>query len=128
MRERSRRLALAATATAVACYAGARLGMALTPGGEALSTLWPPNAILLGILLLSPFEWWLTLVLATLPAHALAELQSGVPVWMMLSWFVSNSAEALLGAACIRYVIPRPVRFDSFARVAVFVGFGALLA
>src|SRR5262249_19183907 len=86
------------------------------------------NAILLGVLLLAPFEWWGPLLLAVLPAHILAELQAGVPLGLVLSWFVSNCAEALIGAAGIRFLIPRPVRFDTVRRVSVFVGFAVLLA
>jgi PAS domain S-box-containing protein len=127
-REQSRQLAVMAVATAAAYYAAAKVGLALTPSSEALSTLWPPNAVLLGALLLAPFEWWLALILATLPAHFIVELQGGVPLGMVLSWYVSNCAEAFIGAACIRYLIPRPVRFDSFRRVAIFIGFGAFLA
>ena len=65
-RERSRQLALMAVATGVAYYAAARVGLALTPSSQALSTLWPPNAVLLGALLLAPLEWWLALILATI--------------------------------------------------------------
>jgi len=128
MRERSRQLAFMAVATGAAYYAAARVGLALTPSSQAVSTLWPPNAVLLGALLLVPLEWWLALILATFPAHLIGELQGGVPLGMVLSWYVSNCAEAFIGAACIRYLIPRPVRFDSFKRVAIFIGFGVFLA
>jgi PAS domain S-box-containing protein len=128
MRERTRRLALVAIATSVAYYVGAQIGLGLTPSSQAISTFWPPNAILLGVLLLAPFEWWLPLLLATFPAHILVELQGGVPLGLVLSWFVSNCTEALIGAACIRFLIPRPVHFDTVGRVSIFVGFGVLLA
>jgi PAS domain S-box-containing protein len=128
MRLHTRQLAYAAIATGAAYYLGALIGLALTPSFEPISALWPPNAILLGVLLLAPLEWWLPLIAATFPAHLAVELQAGIPIGMALSWYLSNCAEALIGAAFIRYVIPRPVRFDSFSRVAVFVGFGAFLA
>ena len=118
----------AAVATAIAYYIGANIGLALKPSGDPISTLWPPNAILLGALLLAPSGSWAAIILATLPAHLLVQLQGGVPLPMAFSWYVSNCAEALIGAACIRYTIMRPVRFDSVRRVAIFVGFGALLA
>jgi PAS domain S-box-containing protein len=128
MRERSRQLALMALATGVAYYAAARIGVAFRPNSEAISMLWPPNAVLFGALLLAPIEWWPALVVATLPVHVFVEVRGEVPLGMALLWYVSNSAEALVGAACIRYLVPRPVRFDSFKRVLIFVGFGALLA
>ena len=47
---------------------------------------------------------------------------------MVLAWFVSNSAEALIGAWGVRRYIERPVQFDTFRRVGVFVVFAAILA
>ena len=122
------RAVVAALGVALAYYAGARVGFALTPASQPVSTLWPPNAILLGALLLAPVRSWYWVLLAAFPAHLAVELGSGVPLPMVLSWFVSNCAEALLGAAGVRFFIDRPVRFDTFRRVAVFVVFAALLA
>ena len=126
--ERRWRLAGAAVATALAYYFGAKIGVAFKPIAVPISTLWPPNAILFGALLLAPTSWWLALTLAVLPSHLLVQLGSGAPIGMAVAWYVSNCTEALICAACIRYAIPRPVRFDSVRRVAIFVGFGALLA
>src|SRR5262249_10299363 len=105
MRERSRQLVLMAVATGVAYYAAARVGAALRPDSEAISMLWPPNAVLFGALLLAPIEWWSALIFATLPAHLFGELQGGVPLGMALLWYLSNCAEAFIGAACIRYLV-----------------------
>jgi PAS domain S-box-containing protein len=121
------RPALAAVLVGVSYYLGAKIGFALTFGPHPVSTLWPPNSILLAALVLAPFRWWWLLLLAVLPAHFLFELQSGVPLPMMLCWFVSNSSEAVIGALCLRYLNDRPLRFDSIRQVATFV-FAALLA
>ena len=122
------RLALACVTVAVAYYIGARVGFALTPRGDPVSTLWPPNAILMGALLLAPVRVWPILLLAALPAHFAVELGSGVPFGMVLSWFVSNSAEALIGAAVVRRFIEPRVQFDTFRRVAIFVVGAAFVA
>jgi len=121
------RPALAALLISVSYYLGAKIGFAFTFAARPVSTLWPPNSILLAALVLSPFRWWWWLLLAVLPAHFLIQLQSGVPVSMSLLWFISNSSEALLGAFCLRYLIEEPLRFDSIRQVAVFV-FVAVLA
>jgi len=72
-------------------YLGAELGLALTSGPNPISALWPPNAILFAALLLTPAgQWWVVLV-AAFAAHLLAELRGGIPVAMVLPWFVSNS-------------------------------------
>ena len=127
-RHAARQLVYTALATLAAYYLGARIGFALKAQPEPVSTLWPPNAILLGILLLARPRIWPVILLAALPAHLAVELGSGVPLRMALSWFLSNCTEALIGAACIRRMIPPPVRFDSFRRVAIFVVLGAGLA
>jgi signal transduction histidine kinase len=113
---------------AVAYYLGAKIGFAFTFQPHPISTLWLPNALLLSALLLSPASSWWLLLAAALPAHLAAELQSGVPLAMVLGWFASNSAEALIGAVCIRRFCASPLRFDSFRDVGYFLFFGAFLA
>src|SRR5215475_15450057 len=110
----------------VGYYLGARVGIALTFQPHPISVFWPPNSILLAALLLtSPRIWWF-LLLAAFPAHLIAELQSQVPPTMVVCWFISNCAEALIGAGLTRYLLTGPVRFDNLRSVAVFcscVGF-----
>jgi signal transduction histidine kinase len=118
----------AALLVALAYYLGAKVGFAFTFEPHPISTLWLPNSLLLAALLLTPVSSWWALLAAALPAHLAAELQSGVPLAMVLGWFVSNSAEALIGAACIRRFSDGPPRFDSFRDVGVFLLFGAFLA
>src|SRR6266705_3228856 len=94
-------------------YAGTLVGFAWTPPGQPNSTFWPPNAILLACLLLAPRRRWWTFLLALLPVHMLAQLQTGVPISTAVGLFISNTAEAFLGAFCItRFVDPRKM-FDS---------------
>src|SRR5437899_659633 len=124
----SARDARAALLVAVAYYLGAKIGFAFTFQPHPISTLWPPNSLLLAALLLTPARSWWLLLLAAFPAHLAAELQSGVPVAMVLGWFASNSSEALIGAACIRVLVAGPLRFDSFRDVSVFLIFGTFLA
>ncbi|PYS69471.1 MAG: hypothetical protein DMF69_16955, partial [Acidobacteria bacterium] len=59
------------------------------------------------------------LILAALPAHFAAELSSGLPIALVLSLFVSNSGQALIGAI---------TRFDKFRHVTIFLICGAFLA
>src|SRR5688500_8435976 len=108
-----RRTAIAALALAVAYYCGTKIGFALTFQPFPISTLWPPNAILLSALLLTPTRTWWVFLLAALPAHLAGELQSGVPTLMVLGWFVSNCSEALIGGLAIRAFVKQPLRLDS---------------
>ncbi len=108
-------------------YIGARIGFALTLHPVPVSTLWPPNSILLATLLLAPTRWWWALILAALPAHLFAELGMGIPLAMVLSWFVSNSSEALIGAAGVRLFLKGPLLLDDIKQVAVFLVFPTFL-
>ena len=112
---------------AVAYYLGVRIGLALTMPTEPVSTLWPPNAILLAALVLTPTRiWWLVLV-AAFPAHLAGEWFEGIPLRMVLCWFISNCGEALIGA-CIVRGISGSARLDSLKQLAVFFFGGVVLA
>jgi signal transduction histidine kinase len=87
-----------------------------------------PNSILLAGLLLTNKRWWWMVVLIAVPAHIAAELESGVPARMILSWFISNSFQAVIGAALIRYFLPGEIRLDRTKHLATFLVFGAFLA
>src|SRR5215470_16473221 len=95
----------AAVMVSIGYYIGAKVGLALTFQPHPVSTLWPPNSILLAALLLSPYRLWWFLLLCAFPAHLITELQGGVPLRMILCWFISNSAEALIGAGSTRLLL-----------------------
>ena len=111
-----------------AYYVGALIGFALTFPDDAVSTLWPPNAILLAGLLLTPTRRWCAILLGVFPAHFAVQLQTDVPIPLILSWFMSNSAEALIGAFCVRYFIHGPLKFDSFHHVGIFTTFAVIFS
>src|SRR5213082_370252 len=123
----NRRVAGIALCVFVGYYLGAKVGFALTFRPHPVSVLWPPNAILLAALLLTPVRVWWVILLAAFPAHLAAQLQSNVPPTMIFCWFISNSLEALIGAGCVRYLIDRPVRFDRLGNVGIFIFFAAFL-
>ena len=104
-----------------AYFVAAEIGIALTMRPAPVSTLWPPNAVMMAVMLLSPPRLWWAVLLAALPAHVAVELRAGIPVPMMTSWFVSNSTEALIGAGLVRSVGGGGVRFDSFSRYGTLV-------
>jgi PAS domain S-box-containing protein len=121
-------LGWAALLLGVLYYFGARIGFLLTPSPAPVSTLWPPNAILLAALALSGVRRWPALLVAALLAHVAVELQSGVPLPMVLSWFVSNSTEALVGAIGMRRLMHDNIRLDTVRRVGIFVLFAGVIA
>jgi two-component system sensor kinase FixL len=117
-----------AAVTSLAYLAGAKLGFVLTFAPNPTSVLWPPNAILLAVLLLAPVRQWPLILAAVLPAHLFVQLTGGVPLPMALSWFVSNCGEALLGAAATRWIAGGPFRLDRLRHVVAFVACGVLLS
>jgi PAS domain S-box-containing protein len=117
------RIAGISLTVALAYYVGAKIGFALTFRPHPVSVLWPPNAILLAALLLTPVRNWWVVLLAAFPAHLAAQLQSNVPPVMILSWFVSNSCEALIGAVGVRLFIGERMRFDRLRNAGIFCFF-----
>ena len=113
---------------AIGYGAGSQVGFWLTPANSPIATFWPPNAILLASFLLTSSRIWWVLVLAVLPAHLLIQLKAGIPVVPALGWFVGNTGEALLGAACIRFFKNEKPLFASVQGVVSFLVFGVLLA
>ena len=113
---------------AISYYVGSQIGFFLTPAQSPIAAFWPPNAILLAAFLLTPPRIWWVLLLAVLPAHLSIQLRTGIPVLSSLGWFVGNSGEALLGAACIRYFKKEKPLLESVKGMVVFVAFGVLLA
>ena len=110
-----------AVVVAIGYYLGARLGFALTLAPVPVSTLWPPNAILLSGLLLTERGKWPSILVAVLLAHLAVQFQSGVPMGMVLCWYVSNCAEALMGALLLRRFVGATATFETLRGVAIFL-------
>jgi PAS domain S-box-containing protein len=104
----------------VGYYLGAKLGFALTFRPHPVSVLWPPNAILVAALLLTPPRAWWVLFLAALPAHWIVQLEGDVPPTMIFCWYVSNCSEALIGAGAAWLLMGEPMRFNRLRNVGVF--------
>jgi two-component system, LuxR family, sensor kinase FixL len=124
----ARRIAVQAVVLATGYYVGVEIGLAFTLVPNAVSLLWPPNAIVLAALLLSHPRRWVWLVAAVLPPHLLVQLSAGVPLPMSLCWYVSNLSEALIGAWIIRGMLQHTPRFDLVRDASVFLVGGVLIA
>jgi PAS domain S-box-containing protein len=123
-----RRSLLVALLVAVGYYLTAKIGFAFALQPGSVSTLWMPNSILLAGLLLVPKRYWWLILVAACPAHFASEIQSGVPTVMILSWFISNSFQALFGAFFICKFVEDGLRFDKLRDLTIFLFFGAFLA
>jgi PAS domain S-box-containing protein len=112
---------VAAALVCVGYFIGALVGFAFTIHPSPVSTLWPPNSILLAALLLTPPRAWAVMLLAAFPAHLAIQLANDIPPTMILLWFVSNCSQALIGATCVRRLTGGPMRFDDSRHVGAFV-------
>jgi signal transduction histidine kinase len=111
---------LGALLLSIGYFAGVHVGMAFSLD-SAISVLWPPNALLVAALLLTPIGQWWVMLLAVFPAHMLAELSGGVPVGMACLWFLSNATEGVVGAGLLLWYLRAPPRFDRVRDVAAFL-------
>jgi len=113
-----------ALVTAAAYWLGTQIGLLLTPSQLAVSLMWPPNALLLSALLLTPRRNWPWYVLAVLPVHLLTQVSHGIPLVTSVGWFATNISEALIGAYVLqRLRAPRDL-FETFAGVLLFFAVG----
>lgn len=115
-----------AVLAAITYYAASQIGFLMTPAGSPISTFWPPNAILLAILFLTPLRIWWLILLAVLPAHLFIQLRTDIPLMSSLGWYVGNCGEALLGAACLRACKKGKPLFNSLSGVTLFLAVGVL--
>jgi len=112
---------------ALAYYIGTRIGFLLTPKAEPIATFWPPNAILMGSLLLISWRRWWSVIVGVLAVHLLAQTQNGVPLTTTLGWFLGNVSEALLGASLLYRASRKSPLFDSVRGIVMFLCLGAIL-
>lgn len=119
---------LTAVAVALSYFLGSLLGLSLPFPSTQISAIWPPNAILLAALLLTPQKRWWIYLLAVLPAHILAQTLKEIPLQIVLINFAGNTGEALLGALAILHCTPEPRRFDRLRTVLSVMLFGGLVA
>jgi DNA-binding NtrC family response regulator len=70
------------------------------------AVLWPPNGVLLSVLLFSPTRTWWIYALAVLPADRLISRQA-IPLGPGLGLYVSNLGQSLLAASCFRALTRR---------------------
>ncbi|HTO82830.1 MAG TPA: ATP-binding protein [Methylomirabilota bacterium] len=118
--------AFAVLATAAGYYVGSWLALALRYPASVHSVFWPPNAIVLAALLLLPAKLWLPVLVAVFPAHVLTLASTGWPWSTVGALFLTNTSQALLGAALVRYVSRRYTSAQSF--VIVFIASAVFVA
>jgi PAS domain S-box-containing protein len=121
-------LVVRALLTSATYYVAAQIGFALQSPSTPHSVLWLPNSVLLSVLLISPAASWPVLLLAAFPAQLLVGLQAEAPVLPLSLLFLTNCADAMLGATLVCRLAGSPFHFDGLRNMLVFLVFGATLA
>lgn len=112
--------------TSLGYFFATKLGFAFKFHPYPVSVFWPANAVVLAALLLAPVHVWWLILLFIFPAHLAVQSQHDVPWPMLLSWYLSNSFESVIGAAATRMLANDKVRFDHLRGICLFYLCGAL--
>jgi signal transduction histidine kinase len=112
----------------VAYYVGAMVGFRFQSPVVPQSVLWTPNSILFAALLVSPRRQWPELIAAALPAQLLVGWQQNAPLLTMSLIFLTNAADAVLGAVLLQYVSRGAWRPNGLRPLILFLVVGAPVA
>jgi signal transduction histidine kinase len=113
--------------TAVLYFVGAEAAFLIgTLSDRIFAPFWPPNIILFCALLLAPPRLWWLYLLATFPAHVVAESGVGMPAPQLLVAFATNCAVALVNAAAARHVLGPLPWFDSLRKTCLYIAITAV--
>jgi two-component system, LuxR family, sensor kinase FixL len=125
-----RRLAFPAVAIATCAgyYLGSLLGLELRLPPATTSVLWPPNAVLTAMLILTRPRRWALVLLPVLPLHILIQHGTGWPLPLIISLFFTNCLEALLAAGGMRLLSETPWRLDTLRGFTSFYVAAVLIA
>lgn len=92
----------------------------LTIMPEGIVTFWPPNAVVVSALILSPLRHWWLLILAGIAAEFAADI-GHYPLWQIAGFALVNAGEAGLVAAILRWLY-RDRNWQFTVRVALTLG------
>jgi signal transduction histidine kinase len=106
----------------IAYYLGARAAFAIgTLSDRIFAPFWPPNVVLFCTLILVARRRWWVYILATFPAHVLAELSVGMPAVQLLVAFATNCMVATLSAYGVQRFLKEPPWFGSLRNASIYI-------
>jgi signal transduction histidine kinase len=109
---------LVAIAYYLAAHAAFWIG---TLSDRIFAPFWPPNIVLFCTLLLVPKRSWWLYIIATFPAHVLAEVSVGMPPVQFMVAFATNCMVAILNAICVRRLLGGPPWFGTLWNASVYI-------
>jgi PAS domain S-box-containing protein len=108
-------------ASAVSYYVATQIAWALTFPDSKVSLFFPPQAVLLCVLLLVPTRHWWAYVLAAASAHFLATQQEGWPPLYALTSEAFDAVKCVSAAAGIRVLIKAPLKAIALRDAILFI-------
>ena len=108
-------------ASTVCYYVATQIAWALTFPDSKVSLFFPPQAVLLCILLLAPTRHWWAYVLGAASAHFLATQQAGWPPLYALTSEAFDAVKCVAAAAGIRVLIKSPLKAITRRDAILFV-------
>ncbi len=96
-------------------------GLAVSRQAGNIATLWPPNGMLVAVLLLSAPRHWRNVLIAGACGSLLANLFNGNTVLPAVSITIANLVEAVIAAMIIRHQTGRRVLFQHSSDVVVLI-------
>ncbi len=108
-------------ASAVGYYAATQIAWALTFPDSKVSLFFPPQAVLLCVLLIVPARQWWAYVLAAASAHFLATQQADWPPMYALTCEAFDAVKCVSAAAGIRLLIRSPLKAITLRDAILFV-------
>ncbi|HSW14812.1 MAG TPA: diguanylate cyclase [Solimonas sp.] len=111
----------------LAYYLGARAGVAGAVMSEGIAILWPPNGLLLAVLLVMPRRDWPGVFLAVTVAEICADWGS-FELWESLAFAAINCSESCLIAVLLRRWFESGVDLRKYRQVLAFALLGLVLA
>lgn len=123
MVERFRHPLIIALGVFLAYYALGQAAIHLTIMPEGIVTFWPPNAVVVAALILTPARQWALYLIAGLLAEGVADY-GFYSNWQIAGFGAVNACEALLTASLARWVL---LRGKPFAGLTIQLVFGLSL-
>jgi PAS domain S-box-containing protein len=108
-------------ATAVSYYAATQIAWALRFPDSKVSLFFPPQAVLLCILLFVPTRHWWAYVLAAVSVHFMATQQAGWPTMYALTCEAFDALKCVSAAAGIRILIKSSIKAITLRDAILFV-------
>lgn len=110
-------------AVAAGYYACAVIGTVVSVPPSGFAIIWPATAFLISVLLIAPMRlWWLHLGVVVLAHFHLATIyQPAAPFAVVMTQIAGNIVLAISTVLAVHALTPKPVRFETFRSVLIFV-------